>query len=174
MATCDAVLSETWFLLNRLPPSLEVLHRWIRRGWLVNRFDFETMGNRAFDLMARYRNLPMTYGNLWELKFEQKNLNQSKCHQRRFVEKVRFIQRFPSSQRCPYADACLVTIAEEGQFRASAQNAGRTLTHPARAVGESAPSRGGRFPRRAHPCGVTPCGGLDGRVRGRRPVFRHR
>ena len=133
MATCDAVLSGTWFLLNRLPPSLEVLPRWIRRGWLVNRFDFETMGNRAFDLMARYRNLPMTY-----------------------------------------ADACLVTIAEEGQFRASAQNAGRTLTHPARAVGESAPSRGGRFPRRVHPCGVTQCGGLDGRVRGRRPVFRHR
>ncbi len=61
MATCDAVLSETWFLLNRLPPSLEVLHRWIRRGWLVNRFDFETMGNRAFDLMARYRDLPMSY-----------------------------------------------------------------------------------------------------------------
>ena len=63
MATCDAVLSETWFLLNRLPQSLEVLHRWIRRGWLVNRFDFETMGTRAFDLMARYRDLPMSYAD---------------------------------------------------------------------------------------------------------------
>ena len=48
------------------------------------------------------------YWNLWELKFEQKNLNQSKCPQRRFVEKVRFIQRFPSSQRCPYENALVV------------------------------------------------------------------
>lgn len=63
MATCDAVLSETWFLLNRHPRSLEVLHRWVRRGWLVNRFHFETMGNRAFALMAKYRDVPMAYAD---------------------------------------------------------------------------------------------------------------
>lgn len=60
MRTCEPVLAEAWFLLQRVPTAWEKLTSWIDRGIIV--IDFELEPNRAavFALMRKYRDLPMS------------------------------------------------------------------------------------------------------------------
>jgi predicted nucleic acid-binding protein len=58
--TCEAVITETCFLLQRLPRALDQIARWLADGRLRIEFSLEPACPRVFQLMAKYRNLPMS------------------------------------------------------------------------------------------------------------------
>jgi predicted nucleic acid-binding protein len=63
LLTCEAVLSESCFLLADLPPARLQLRLWIQSGFLIHRpLDAATVA-RALALMERYKNVPMAFAD---------------------------------------------------------------------------------------------------------------
>lgn len=63
LVTCEAVLSESCFLLADLPPARLQLRLWIQSGFLSHRpLDAATVA-RALALMERYANVPMAFAD---------------------------------------------------------------------------------------------------------------
>ena len=58
--TCEAVLAETWFLLQHLPPAWSRVERWLDLGFLKIDFDLQKHRAKVFQLMAKYQDLPMS------------------------------------------------------------------------------------------------------------------
>jgi predicted nucleic acid-binding protein len=58
--TCEAVLTETCFLLRHLPRALDQIAAWLADGRLRIAFTLESASPRVFQLMAKYRELPMS------------------------------------------------------------------------------------------------------------------
>lgn len=58
--TCESVLTEACFLLQRHTRALDQISKWVREGMLQVTFSLFENTDRVFDLMRRYRNLPMS------------------------------------------------------------------------------------------------------------------
>lgn len=59
--TCEAVLTESCFLLQRVyPDGIQRLRGWLERELLTVPFQLSEGMRRPFDLMHRYANLPMS------------------------------------------------------------------------------------------------------------------
>lgn len=63
LATCQAVLTETFFLLRAHPIALARLHRHVRAGHFLDRLDFCELAPRILTLMERYANVPMSFAD---------------------------------------------------------------------------------------------------------------
>jgi predicted nucleic acid-binding protein len=61
--TCDAVLSETLFLLKRDGHDTDDLFALVETGFLRSDFDFHSEYRRVRDLMRRYRERPMAFAD---------------------------------------------------------------------------------------------------------------
>jgi predicted nucleic acid-binding protein len=61
--TCEAVITETLFLLERDGHPPEVLFGLVETGWLCCDFDFHQEYRRVRELMRRYREQPMSYAD---------------------------------------------------------------------------------------------------------------
>lgn len=57
---CEPVLTETCFLLQRLPRAIERIRAWLEIGYLQPTFQVKDHAERIFTLMHKYRNLPMS------------------------------------------------------------------------------------------------------------------
>lgn len=60
MVTCEAVLAETWFLLQHRPQGWEKVVQWLERGFLKVDFCVGTNLQSTLELMEKYRDLPMS------------------------------------------------------------------------------------------------------------------
>ena len=63
LLTADAVVTEAAYLTRRLAGAWETLHGYIRAGHLLNVFDYARMASPAFELMLKYRSVPMGYAD---------------------------------------------------------------------------------------------------------------
>jgi predicted nucleic acid-binding protein len=61
LRTCDAVLSETSFLLAAYPKALRQLRLFLERELIVSDFASRGQAGRLFGLMERYGNVPMSF-----------------------------------------------------------------------------------------------------------------
>ena len=61
--TCDAVLSETCFLISGMPDGHQRLGSLVKRGIVVPAFDSRPEAPALFDLMARYASVPMSFAD---------------------------------------------------------------------------------------------------------------
>lgn len=65
LVTCDAVLSEAFFVLKRSTEGgVKQLAEMIRRGLLGSQFDFGRNQGRVLDLMKKYRDLPTSFADV--------------------------------------------------------------------------------------------------------------
>lgn len=60
LLTCEAVLSETWFLLQRVSNGREALLQLLDRGQVQSRFDLNTDMASVVALLKRYQSVPMS------------------------------------------------------------------------------------------------------------------
>lgn len=60
MVTCEAVLAETWFLLQRVSGGWETVEKWIQNGVLRITFSLQGERDRVFALMRHYQDQPMS------------------------------------------------------------------------------------------------------------------
>lgn len=60
LLTCEAVLAEAWFLLQHHPAAWSKVEKWMDRGFLKLAFSLDVERERTFELMRRYRNIPMS------------------------------------------------------------------------------------------------------------------
>ena len=63
VVTCDAVISETLFLLKRAGHSTDHLFALVESGFLRSHFDFQAEYRRIRELMRRYRDCPMAFAD---------------------------------------------------------------------------------------------------------------
>lgn len=61
--TCDAVISETLFLLKRSGHDVGGLFAFVEVGFLRSDFDFHAQYRHVRDLMRRYRDRPMAFAD---------------------------------------------------------------------------------------------------------------
>ena len=60
MTTCEAVLAETWFLIQHRPDGWSKVINWLELGFLKVDFSLAESQSRVIDLMGKYRDLPMS------------------------------------------------------------------------------------------------------------------
>ena len=60
LLTCEAVLSETWFLLQRVSNGREALLQLLDRGQVQSRFDLNADMASVVALLKRYQSVPMS------------------------------------------------------------------------------------------------------------------
>ena len=58
--SCESVITETCYLLRRLPATVQKLLGFLRDGHLSLAFDLEGQTDRVAKLMAKYSDLPMS------------------------------------------------------------------------------------------------------------------
>jgi predicted nucleic acid-binding protein len=58
--TCEAVLTEACFLLQKHPRAIMQIATWLEHGFINMAFNLADSRERVFALMARYRDLPMS------------------------------------------------------------------------------------------------------------------
>jgi len=63
LATCEAVLSEAFFLLQRVRGGGERLAALIDRGAVESRFDFQDERDSVLRLLRKYANTPMSFAD---------------------------------------------------------------------------------------------------------------
>ena len=63
LLTCDAVLTETCYLLSSYPRALKQLQRYLSEKLIVSTFESTPQMPRIFDLIAVYRNVPMSFAD---------------------------------------------------------------------------------------------------------------
>jgi predicted nucleic acid-binding protein len=61
--TCEAVLTETCFLLGFTPKAMEQIERFLERGWIQVPFQFAVERQAVMRLMRTYRNVPMSFAD---------------------------------------------------------------------------------------------------------------
>jgi predicted nucleic acid-binding protein len=61
--TCDAVLSEAWFLLRDLPKAQGKMLSLLRNGLIHPRFDSFTEMSNLIGLLQKYADAPMSYAD---------------------------------------------------------------------------------------------------------------
>lgn len=63
LVTCEAVLSEAFFLLQAVPGGREALATFVDRGILEVRFDFQDERQATLRLLRRYSDTPMSFAD---------------------------------------------------------------------------------------------------------------
>lgn len=63
LSTCDAVVSETCFLIGLRPRVLRRLDGWFNHGEIRVEYESQNMVGHAFALMDAYSNVPMSYAD---------------------------------------------------------------------------------------------------------------
>jgi predicted nucleic acid-binding protein len=63
LLTCDAVLTETCYLLSGYPSALRQLRHYLAEKLIVSAFESTPRMTRIFDLMATYHNVPMSFAD---------------------------------------------------------------------------------------------------------------
>jgi len=63
LMTCEAVLSEAYFLLQNVPKGRESLSALIERGNLEVRFDFQDQREATLRLLRKYSDTPMSFAD---------------------------------------------------------------------------------------------------------------
>ena len=63
LVTCEAVFSETCFLLHRMPRARQQLRRWAESNFLIHQPADRPALLRALALMERYANVPMSFAD---------------------------------------------------------------------------------------------------------------
>ena len=63
LVTCEAVLSESFFLLQSVPGGVEALAAMIERGVLEVRFDFQDERDATLRLLRKYSDTPMSFAD---------------------------------------------------------------------------------------------------------------
>lgn len=63
LTTCQAVLTETCFLLSDQPMPLAAFRRHVQAGHFVDALDFARLAPRMMELMERYANVPMSFAD---------------------------------------------------------------------------------------------------------------
>ena len=63
LPTCQAVITETCFLLSDQPMPLAAFRRHVRAGHFVDTLDFVRFVPRVMELMERYANVPMSFAD---------------------------------------------------------------------------------------------------------------
>jgi predicted nucleic acid-binding protein len=63
LLTCQAVLTEAFFLLAKQPGPLATLQRHIEAGRFVDAMEFDTLAPRIMALMGRYASVPMSFAD---------------------------------------------------------------------------------------------------------------
>ena len=63
LVTCDAVLTEAFYLLSRSSVSVAKLRDYLEKGLVVSRFDSMQNIQRILDLMRIYQNVPMSFAD---------------------------------------------------------------------------------------------------------------
>ncbi|MBI2318022.1 MAG: PIN domain-containing protein [Betaproteobacteria bacterium] len=63
LATCEAVLSESFYLLQRVPGGREGLAALVERGVVEIRFDFQDEREATLRLIRRYSDTPMSFAD---------------------------------------------------------------------------------------------------------------
>jgi predicted nucleic acid-binding protein len=58
--TCDAVLTEACFLLQKQPRAIAQIAAWLEHGFIHVPFNLGDSSAKVFALMAKYRDLPMS------------------------------------------------------------------------------------------------------------------
>lgn len=61
--TCEAVLTESCFLLRSAPRAMAQIEEWLERGVIQMPFHFLPERQRVMRLMRAYRNLPMSFAD---------------------------------------------------------------------------------------------------------------
>src|SRR5271156_3154933 len=61
--TCDAVLSEAFFLLAENPGPTRQLRGYMEKGVIVSSFESQPFIPQILNLMERYRNIPMAFAD---------------------------------------------------------------------------------------------------------------
>ncbi len=74
MVTCEAVLAETWFLLQHQPQGWEKIVHWLDRGFLKVDFSLENNLNGTLELMEKYSDLPMSLADACLVAMVEKGL----------------------------------------------------------------------------------------------------
>lgn len=63
LLTCDAVLSETWFLLRHLPKAQAKLLALLKQELIHSRFDSLAETDNLIELLQKYADLPMSFAD---------------------------------------------------------------------------------------------------------------
>lgn len=63
LITCEAVLSETCFLIGYQPAALDQLTDMLAKGWIRVSFDFADESESVMALIRRYANVPMSFAD---------------------------------------------------------------------------------------------------------------
>jgi predicted nucleic acid-binding protein len=63
LLTCDAVLTESCFLLAKHPQLLRTLGSLLEDGLITSKFQSDSQSSRIFGLMETYRNVPMSFAD---------------------------------------------------------------------------------------------------------------
>jgi predicted nucleic acid-binding protein len=61
--TCQAVMTETFFLLREHPSLLATFRTLMAQGGILDAFDFAELAPAAMSLMERYHNVPMSFAD---------------------------------------------------------------------------------------------------------------
>ncbi len=61
--TCDAVLSEAWFLLRALPKAQEKMLSLMQKGLIQSQFNSTPEMVNLIELLRRYANVPMSFAD---------------------------------------------------------------------------------------------------------------
>lgn len=60
LLTCEAVITESCYLLRDHPPAIERIHTYLAEGVVRIAFELAAQRDRVFSLMRSYRNVPMS------------------------------------------------------------------------------------------------------------------
>lgn len=75
LATCEAVLSESWFLLQSVAGGTEALAAMIDRGLVETRFDFHDERDATLRLLRKYRDIPMSFADACLVRMSERARN---------------------------------------------------------------------------------------------------
>lgn len=73
MVTCEAVLSEAFFLLDNISGGRESLSSMINRGNIEVRFDFQDERESTLRLLKKYADLPMSFADACIVRMSEMN-----------------------------------------------------------------------------------------------------
>lgn len=75
LLTCEAVLSEAFFLLRQVPGGQDALAALLDRGLVATRFDFQSEREATLRLLRKYRDTPMSFADACLVRMSEMTRN---------------------------------------------------------------------------------------------------
>jgi predicted nucleic acid-binding protein len=73
--TCEAVLTEAFFLLGSAPKAIEQIDRFMDGGWLKTPFQFALQRPAVMQLMRTWRNVPISFADACLVRMSELHQN---------------------------------------------------------------------------------------------------